>query len=69
MLNFKIVQRHNLFFETIDHINIPSKTSCYEDFVADYANQTKSLLNFYKLANVVRIEENVVKPMCISNGD
>ena len=66
---FKIVQWHNLVVETIDCVNLTSKTSCYEDFIDDYANQTKSLLNFYELENVVRIEENFVKPMCISNGD
>ena len=50
-------------------MNLPSKTLYYEDFITDYANQAKSLLNFYELANVVRIEENIVKPVYISNGN
>jgi len=66
---FKLIQWHNLVFEAIEHMNLPSKTLYYEDFITDYANQTKSLLNFYELANVVRIEENIVKPVYISNGN
>ena len=50
-------------------MNLPSKISYYEEFIADYENQTKSLLNFYELVNVARIEENFVKTTCISNGD
>ena len=50
-------------------MSLPSKSSHDEDFIANYENQTNSLLTFYEIENIMRIEENVVKPMRISNGD
>lgn len=65
---FKLVQWHNYVFETIDFLNLPSETFFYEDFLTDYNNQAKRLLNFYELANVVTIQDNVVQSTQTSDG-
>jgi len=66
---FKLVQWHNYVFETIDFMNLPSENFYYEEFVTDYDNQARRLLDFYELANVVRINENHVNPIYTSDGN
>ena len=50
-------------------MNLPFKIMYYEDFLTDYVNQTKSLLQFYELANVVKIEDHQAKPIYTANSN
>lgn len=54
---YKLIQWHNLVFETIDYMGLPSQRFYYEDFLSDYAAQSEALLNFYDLSPIHNIHD------------
>merc|ERR1712157_344462 len=65
----KLIQWHDLVFQVIEHMQFPTEIFYYEDFLTDYENQTRKILNFYELANVIRFADRPVRPTYTGSGN